>query len=53
MAKFPAKAKVVIIGLGGITGSSVAHHLLERGWDDIVETKVRGVSRRADICWDS
>lgn len=36
MAKFPAKAKVVIIGLGGIVGSSVAHHLIERGWDDIV-----------------
>ena len=36
MAKFPAKAKVVIIGQGGIVGASVAHHLIERGWDDIV-----------------
>ena len=36
MAEFPQKAKVVIIGLGGITGSSVAHHLIERGCDDIV-----------------
>ncbi len=36
MAEFPKQAKAVIIGLGGITGSSVAHHLIERGWDDIV-----------------
>jgi glycine/D-amino acid oxidase-like deaminating enzyme len=36
MAEFPEKAKVVIIGLGGIVGASVAHHLIERGWDDIV-----------------
>jgi glycine/D-amino acid oxidase-like deaminating enzyme len=30
MAEFPEKAKVVIIGLGGIVGASVAHHLVER-----------------------
>jgi glycine/D-amino acid oxidase-like deaminating enzyme len=36
MAEFPEKAKVVIIGLGGIVGASVAHQLIERGWDDIV-----------------
>jgi glycine/D-amino acid oxidase-like deaminating enzyme len=36
MAKFPEKAKVVTVGLGGIVGASVAHHLIERGWDDIV-----------------
>ena len=36
MAEFPQKAKVVIIGLGGIVGASIAHHLIERGWDDIV-----------------
>jgi len=36
MAKFPEKAKVVIIGQGGIVGASVAHHLVERGWTDIV-----------------
>ncbi len=36
MAGFPEKAKVVIIGLGGIVGAAVAHHLIERGWDDIV-----------------
>ncbi|WP_292329478.1 FAD-binding oxidoreductase, partial [Mesorhizobium sp.] len=27
MAEFPKKAKVVIVGLGGIVGASVAHHL--------------------------
>ncbi|TIX71891.1 MAG: FAD-binding oxidoreductase, partial [Mesorhizobium sp.] len=26
MAGFPEKAKVVIVGLGGIVGTSVAHH---------------------------
>ena len=36
MAEFPKKAKVVIVGLGGIVGASVAHHLIERGWNDIV-----------------
>ena len=30
------KLKVGIIGLGGIVGASVAHHLIERGWDNIV-----------------
>ena len=28
MAGFPEKAKVVIVGLGGIVGASVAHHLI-------------------------
>ena len=32
MAEFPEKAKVVIIGLGGIVGAAVAHHLIQRGW---------------------
>ena len=36
MATFPEKANVVIIGLGGIVGSSVAHHLIAKGWKDIV-----------------
>ena len=36
MASFPEKANVVIIGLGGIVGSSVAHHLIAKGWKDIV-----------------
>ena len=29
MAEFPNKAKVVIVGLGGIVGASIAHHLIE------------------------
>lgn len=36
MSKFPESADVVIIGLGGIVGSSVAHHLIEKGWTNIV-----------------
>lgn len=36
MAKFPDQADVVIIGLGGIVGASVAHHLIEKGWENIV-----------------
>ena len=43
MSKFPAKAKVVIVGLGGIVGASVAHHLIERGWDDIVGIDKSGI----------
>ena len=30
MAEFPKKARVVVVGLGGIVGASVAHHLIER-----------------------
>ena len=36
MSAFPESARVVIVGLGGIVGASVAHHLIERGWKDIV-----------------
>ena len=60
MAKFPAKAQVVIIGLGGITGSSVAHHLLERGWDDIVgidksaiPTDIGSTAHASDFCFNT
>ena len=35
MADLPGSARVVIIG-GGISGCSVAYHLAERGWRDIV-----------------
>ena len=31
----PSEARVVIIG-GGVSGCSVAYHLAERGWKDIV-----------------
>ncbi len=58
MAAFPAKAKVVIIGLGGIVGASVAHHLIERGWDDIVgidtsgiPTDVGSTAHASDFCF--
>ncbi|MEH6534615.1 MAG: FAD-dependent oxidoreductase [Photobacterium frigidiphilum] len=60
MAKFPVKAKVVIIGLGGITGSSVAHHLIERGWDDIVgidksaiPTDIGSTAHASDFCFNT
>jgi glycine cleavage system aminomethyltransferase T/glycine/D-amino acid oxidase-like deaminating enzyme len=58
MAEFPAKAKVVIIGLGGIVGAAVAHHLIERGWDDIVgidksgiPTDVGSTAHASDFCY--
>ena len=58
MAAFPAKAKVVIIGLGGIVGASVAHHLIERGWDDIVgidksgiPTDIGSTAHASDFCY--
>jgi glycine cleavage system aminomethyltransferase T/glycine/D-amino acid oxidase-like deaminating enzyme len=58
MAEFPAKAKVVIIGLGGIVGASVAHHLIERGWDDIVgidksgiPTDIGSTAHASDFCY--
>ena len=58
MAKFPEKAKVVIIGLGGIVGASVAHHLIERGWDDIVgidksaiPTDIGSTAHASDFCF--
>jgi len=58
MAGFPEKARVVIIGLGGIVGASVAHHLIERGWDDIVgidasaiPTDVGSTAHASDFCY--
>ena len=58
MAGFPEKAKVVIIGLGGIVGAAVAHHLIERGWDDIVgidksgiPTDVGSTAHASDFCY--
>jgi glycine/D-amino acid oxidase-like deaminating enzyme len=36
MANFPTQADVVIIGQGGIVGACVAHHLIEKGWENIV-----------------
>ena len=34
-AGFPRQAQVVVVG-GGIVGTSVAYHLTERGWRDVV-----------------
>ena len=55
---FPQNAKVVIIGLGGIVGASVAHHLLRRGWDDIVgidksgiPTDIGSTAHASDFCF--
>ncbi|RWR30594.1 FAD-dependent oxidoreductase [Sinirhodobacter populi] len=43
MSSFPEHANVVIVGVGGIVGASVAHHLIERGWDDIVGIDKSGI----------
>ncbi|WP_343314649.1 FAD-dependent oxidoreductase [Brucella sp. BE17] len=58
MAEFPKKAKVIIVGLGGIVGASIAHHLIERGWDDIVgidksgiPTDIGSTAHASDFCY--
>jgi len=58
MASFPSSANVVIIGQGGIVGASVAHHLIERGWDNIVgldkssiPTDIGSTSHASDFCF--
>jgi glycine cleavage system aminomethyltransferase T/glycine/D-amino acid oxidase-like deaminating enzyme len=58
MSAFPDKAKVVIVGLGGIVGASVAHHLIERGWDDVVgidksgiPTDIGSTAHASDFCY--
>ncbi|WP_127598946.1 GcvT family protein [Nitratireductor alexandrii] len=58
MTEFPQRAKVVIVGLGGIVGASVAHHLIERGWDDIVGIDMSGIptdigstAHASDFCY--
>ena len=35
MSTFPARARALVIGCG-IVGNSLAHHLAEQGWDDLV-----------------
>jgi len=58
VAAFPSKARVVIVGLGGIVGASVAHHLVERGWDEIVgidksgiPTDIGSTAHASDFCY--
>jgi glycine/D-amino acid oxidase-like deaminating enzyme len=49
---------VVIVGLVGIVGASVVHHLIERGWDDIVgidksgiPTDIGSTAHASDFCY--
>ncbi len=58
MSGFPNRSRVVIVGLGGIVGASVAHHLIERGWDDIVgidksgiPTDIGSTAHASDFCY--
>lgn len=58
MESFPNSANVVIIGQGGIVGASIAHHLIERGWDNIVgldkssiPTDVGSTAHASDFCY--
>ncbi|MFN3498805.1 MAG: NAD(P)/FAD-dependent oxidoreductase, partial [Pannonibacter indicus] len=58
MSTFPSRARVVIVGLGGIVGASVAHHLIENGWDDIVgidksgiPTDIGSTAHASDFCY--
>ncbi len=58
MSKFHKTANVVIIGLGGITGASVVHHLIERGWDNIIgidksaiPTDIGSTGHASDFCF--
>ncbi len=58
MSAFPDRAQVVIVGLGGIVGASVAHHLIERGWTDIVgidksgvPTDIGSTAHASDFCY--
>ncbi|GAB3684699.1 GcvT family protein [Salinisphaera aquimarina] len=58
MAGLPKQADVVIIGQGGIVGASVAHHLIEQGWSNIVgldksaiPTDIGSTSHASDFCY--
>jgi len=58
LSALPDRARVVIIGLGGIVGASVAHHLIQRGWDDIVgidksavPTDIGSTAHASDFCY--
>lgn len=51
-------ADVVIIGQGGIVGASVAHHLIEQGWRNIVgldkagiPTDIGSTAHASDFCY--
>jgi len=60
MTQFHKSADVVIIGLGGIVGASVAHHLIERGWDNIIgidksgiPTDIGSTGHASDFCFNT
>jgi len=60
VSNFQKKADVVIIGLGGITGASVAHHLIERGWENIIgidksaiPTDIGSTGHASDFCFNT
>lgn len=46
----PQQADIVVIG-SGISGASVAHHLLERPNNDAAEKKNVLVLEAREICW--
>lgn len=54
----PSSANIVIIGQGGIVGSTVAYHLVQQGWDHIVgldksaiPTDIGSTSHASDFCF--
>jgi glycine cleavage system aminomethyltransferase T/glycine/D-amino acid oxidase-like deaminating enzyme len=56
--RFPQEAAAVIIGQGGIVGATVAHHLIERGWDHLVgldksavPTDIGSTAHASDFCY--
>ncbi|MFY0990863.1 GcvT family protein [Halomonas sp. C05BenzN] len=58
MATLPKRANAVIIGQGGIVGASVAHHLIELGWEDLVgldksaiPSDIGSTSHASDFCY--
>ncbi|KZL15417.1 4-methylaminobutanoate oxidase (formaldehyde-forming) [Pseudovibrio axinellae] len=58
MAALPKKAKVVVVGAGGIVGACVVHHLIENGWSDIVAidksgipTDIGSTAHASDFCF--
>ncbi|MFW6345523.1 MAG: FAD-dependent oxidoreductase, partial [Halomonas sp.] len=58
MAALPPQADAVIIGLGGIVGASVAHHLIEQGWTNLVglekaalPSDIGSTAHASDFCY--
>ena len=58
MTNFPKTADIVIVGIGGIVGASVAHHLIKKGLTKIVgidkssiPTDIGSTSHASDFCY--